>query len=155
MRRLVRDLNLPVRIVVCPTVREPDGLALSSRNARLAPDERERALSLSRGLHAAERCHADGERDATRLRATAAAAVAPPASCPSTSPPSTRDPLPVRRVDRPVLLAVAARIGGTRLIDNVLLGPSSDDRDDALVDGPGDRWPTTAPPRPSRRSPRT
>ena len=68
LRRMVRDLDLPVELAVLPTVREPDGLALSSRNVRLAPDERRRALALSRALRAAETAVAGGERDAARDR---------------------------------------------------------------------------------------
>ncbi len=122
VRRLVTDLNLPVRIVVCPTVREADGLALSSRNARLRPDERERALALSRGLRAAERRHADGERDAARLIDAARDAMA---SC-GVEPEylAVVDPGTLRVLDRvgdAALVAVAARVGTTRLIDNVLL----------------------------------
>ena len=72
LRRMVRDLDLPVELAVLPTVREPDGLALSSRNVRLSPDERTRALSLSRALRAAETAAAGGERDAARDRARGA-----------------------------------------------------------------------------------
>ena len=68
LRRMVRDLNMPVELAVMPTVREPDGLALSSRNARLDPADRDRAVALSRGLRAAEAAVADGERDSQRDR---------------------------------------------------------------------------------------
>src|SRR5690606_35791041 len=67
IRKLVRDLDLPVEIVACPTVREPDGLALSSRNVYLSAEEREQALSLSRGLRRACEAFADGLRDADAL----------------------------------------------------------------------------------------
>ena len=77
MRRVVRDLDIPVRIEVCPTVREPDGLAMSSRNAYLAPAERERAVALRRALDAAEQAVAAGERDATAVAATARDAMTP------------------------------------------------------------------------------
>jgi pantoate--beta-alanine ligase len=156
VRRLVSDLNLPVRIVVCPTVRESDGLALSSRNARLAPDERERALSLSRGLQAAERRHADGERDATRLLETAAAAMAPSGVAPEyLAVVDARTLLPVDRVEGPVLLAVAARIGDTRLIDNVLLAPPSGAGGAAIDDGRSDLLPDHRAASPEPALPRT
>jgi len=126
VRRLVRDLNLPVRIVVCPTVREADGLALSSRNARLSAPERERALALSRGLRAAGRRHAEGERDPQRLLDAAAAALAAAGVVPEylvVVDPHTL--LPVQQVDAEALVAIAARVGDTRLIDNLLLRPTS------------------------------
>ena len=71
IRQLVRDLDIPVRIEVCPTVREPDGLALSSRNAYLDDAERERALALSRALRAAEAAVAAGQLDAAAVLAAA------------------------------------------------------------------------------------
>ena len=125
IRRLVADLNLPVRIQVCPTVRERDGLAMSSRNARLTPEERSRALALPEALQAAARLAADGERSAGALLDAARAGDA-----------RARRRARVRRAGRPrdaasrceqlqreSLLALAARIGQTRLIDNVVLRP--------------------------------
>ena len=115
------DLNLPVRIVVCPTVREADGLALSSRNARLSAVDRERALALSRGLRAAERC-ADGERDTARLLDAAGGAIASSGLTPEYLVAVDPDTLlPVERAGEPTLIALAARVGDTLLIDNVLL----------------------------------
>jgi pantoate--beta-alanine ligase len=90
LRRMVADLDMPVRLEVVPTVREPDGLAMSSRNARLGAEERRRAVALSEGLRAAEAAVAAGERDPARLNGR-------------------------------VLVAVAARLGATRLIDNALI----------------------------------
>src|SRR3954470_8064545 len=73
VKRMVRDLDMPSKIEVMPTVREPDGLALSSRNVRLGPEDRERALALSRALHAARSAVACGERDVATVRAAAVA----------------------------------------------------------------------------------
>jgi pantoate--beta-alanine ligase len=122
VRRMVRDLDIPVRIEVAPTVREPDGLALSSRNARLDPRQRERAVALSRALRAAEGAIAAGESDAARLRDAALAAMEPygvqPEYLALVDPDSFR---PVQAVNGRVLVAVAARVGDTRLIDNTLV----------------------------------
>jgi len=122
IRRLVRDLNMPVRVEVLPTVREPDGLALSSRNAYLTPDERQRATALSRALGAAEVTVAAGSTDAPAVIAAArgeldAAGIEPE----YLELRSTTDLSPVERVNGSTLLAVAARIGRARLIDNTLL----------------------------------
>ncbi|HEX6151961.1 MAG TPA: pantoate--beta-alanine ligase [Solirubrobacterales bacterium] len=125
IRRMVRDLDFPVRIEVLPTVREPDGLAMSSRNAYLKPADRERATALSRALAAAERgaragSLADG-LDAAR-RELAAAAIEPEYL-------EARDAEtlePVERLGgRPILVLVAAPVGGARLIDNVLIHPNT------------------------------
>jgi pantoate--beta-alanine ligase len=123
IRSLVRDLDVPVRIEVCPTVREPDGLALSSRNAYLSADERERALAIVRALRAAEERVARGERDAAAVLEAArseleAAGIAPE----YLELRSTEDLSPVERVNGTTLLAVAARVGRARLIDNTILG---------------------------------
>jgi pantoate--beta-alanine ligase len=120
--RLVRDLDLPVRIEVRPTVREPDGLALSSRNVHLRGDDRDRALALRDALRAAEASLAAGERDADALRAAALAAMRDRGVEPEyLELVRTEDLHPVVRVDGDVLLAVAARVGATRLIDNTIL----------------------------------
>lgn len=127
VRRLVRDLDLPVRIELCPTVREADGLALSSRNVHLSADERVRALALHDALHAAEAAVAAGERDAPRLRAAALAAMRARAVQPEyVELVRTDDLSPVATVDHETLLAVAARVGTTRLIDNTILMASQD-----------------------------
>jgi pantoate--beta-alanine ligase len=120
IRRLVRDLDIPVEIAVCPTVREPDGLAMSSRNAYLSPEERQRALALSRALRAAEEVVASGERDGEAVLAAARAALG------DLEPEylelrSADDLSPVERVNGSTLLAVAAKVGRARLIDNVVL----------------------------------
>jgi pantoate--beta-alanine ligase len=123
IRRMVRDLDFPVEIVVVPTVREPDGLALSSRNAYLSPEERGRATALSRALGAAREAAAEGGPTAPALeagrRVLSDAGIEP-------------EYLEARYADdlrpaesfngRPVLVAVAARVGPARLIDNVVVG---------------------------------
>jgi len=126
IKRLVEDLNLPVTVEVCPTVREPDGLAMSSRNARLRPEERARALALFRALDAADRLSRGGERSSEAILSCARAAMRPFDVEPeylALVDPSTLEPL--ERLDRRALLAIAARIGATRLIDNTILEPSS------------------------------
>jgi pantoate--beta-alanine ligase len=120
LRRMVRDLDIPARLEVLPTVREPDGLALSSRNARLSPDERRRALALSRALRAAERAVTAGERDAARVAAAARAAMGDVA--PEYLALVDADSFePVTTVNGRVVVAVAARVGATRLIDNTII----------------------------------
>ncbi len=126
IRRVVRDLDIPVRIEVGPTVREADGLALSSRNVRLRGEERGRALALHRGLEAIRACHAAGERDATILAAIGRVAMAEldvePEYLELVSP-DTFASVPTVG-EQPVLVAVAARVGDVRLIDNdILNGP--------------------------------
>jgi pantoate--beta-alanine ligase len=121
IRRLVRDLDIPVRIEVGPTVRESDGLALSSRNARLRDGERERALALPRALQAARGAVFGGERDAAAIAAAARMAMSEvEAEYVALVAPDTFTA--VQRLDaEPVLVAVAARVGDVRLIDNELL----------------------------------
>jgi pantoate--beta-alanine ligase len=123
IRRMVRDLDFPVEIVVVPTVRDPDGLAMSSRNAYLSAEERRRATALSRALRAAQEAAAGGGPTAPALeagrRVLADAGIEP-------------EYLEARYADdltpaetfngRPVLVAVAARVGAARLIDNVVVG---------------------------------
>jgi pantoate--beta-alanine ligase len=122
VRKLARDLDLPVRIEVRPTVREADGLALSSRNVHLHGPERERALALHDALRAAESALAAGERDAGALRGAALAAMRDRGVEPEYLELVGIDDLaPVTVVDRAALLAVAARVGDTRLIDNTIL----------------------------------
>jgi pantoate--beta-alanine ligase len=126
IERMATDLFLPVTIVGAPIVREPDGLAMSSRNRYLAPADRARALAIPRGLAAAARAFAAGERNAGALRARVRAGLEPAADSIDYVEVATADgvePLADEAVlDGPALLAIAARIGGTRLIDNVMLG---------------------------------
>jgi pantoate--beta-alanine ligase len=131
IKRLVEDLNLPVRVEIGPTVREPDGLAMSSRNAHLDADERARAIALFGGLRAARELAAEGERSSRVLLAGARAAMAPFDVEPeylALVDPATLEP--VESLRAPALLAVAARVGATRLIDNILLEPVPAGRDD-------------------------
>ena len=127
LRKMVHDLDFPLEIVVCPTVREPDGLAMSSRNRYLSPEERRRALTLSRALRSAEIQAARGEHRTAALLQTMRAILQ--------EEPSIRidylavvDPdtlLPINDVSSGGLLAVAAYVGNTRLIDNVLLASTT------------------------------
>jgi pantoate--beta-alanine ligase len=122
VKRMVRDLDMPVRIEVLPTVREPDGLALSSRNVRLSPADRARALGLSRALRAAGDAVAGGERDADRVRAAALEALGDvDAEYLAIVDPDSF--APVTDIAAPALVAVAAQVGPVRLIDNLVLEP--------------------------------
>ena len=122
IRRMVVDLDMPIRIVVCPTVREPDGLSMSSRNAYLDPAQRSAATVLFRALSAAKaRCDA-GERNAEAIRGAMRATLEQEPLA-KTEYVSAAAPLTLRELDRvegDVLLSLAARIGKTRLIDNFL-----------------------------------
>jgi len=122
IQRLVRDLDIPARIDVVPTVREQDGLAMSSRNAYLEPEERERAIALKRALDAAGEAVARGERSA---RAVVAAARVPMAEL-AVEPHyvAVVDPAtfrPVETIEGDVLVAIAAPVGRARLIDNAVI----------------------------------
>jgi len=124
VRRMAEDLGLGVEIVPCPTVREPDGLAMSSRNAYLREEERRRALALSRGLRRAEALLASGQREAAALVAAAREELdraGARVDYVEVVHPETLAPL--GRVEGPARMAVAARVGATRLIDNILLSP--------------------------------
>lgn len=123
IRKLVRDLNMPVEIRVCPIVRDEDGLALSSRNVYLSPPERERALALSRALRAAEHQVRTGAIDRESVLAAARAELDAAQIEPEyLELRSAVDLSPVERVNGSTLLAVAARVGNARLIDNTMLG---------------------------------
>jgi pantoate--beta-alanine ligase len=120
VRRMVRDLDLPVAIVAVDTVREPDGLALSSRNVRLSAADRARALGLSRAMAAAERAVAIGQRDAAAVRAAALTELdgLVPEYLELVHPDSLA---PLERLDGRVLVVVAARVGDVRLIDTTTI----------------------------------
>jgi len=123
IQKLVRDLDFPVQVVVRPTVREPDGLAMSSRNAYLSPTERQDALALWRALTAAQSLYTAGERSAAVLREAMARPVAEIGATADYL--SVADPQTLKEVEtvgaQGGLLSLAVRIGTTRLIDNILL----------------------------------
>jgi pantoate--beta-alanine ligase len=125
IRRLAGDLNLPVRIEALPTIREADGLALSSRNTLLTPDDRSRALALPAALQAATALAVSGERSARALLDTARAAMHPFDVEPEYLVLVDPDTLePVEQLTDEALLAIAARVGEVRLIDNTILSPA-------------------------------
>jgi pantoate--beta-alanine ligase len=123
IRRMVRDLNLAVEIVVCPIVREADGLAMSSRNAYLDAEQRKRALVLHRALLRVQELAGAGELNAAKLRAAGSEVIAGESSVRldyfEIVNPDTLDP--VADISSGALVAVAAFVGSTRLIDNILL----------------------------------
>ena len=127
IRQMVRDLDFPVEIVAVPTVREPDGLAMSSRNSYLSPDERTAATVLYRALMRAQELHLEGEQDAEVLRAAMSDVLAsePLAETDYVSVANAETLEEMVLVDSEAMVSLAVRIGGTRLIDNVLLGSSS------------------------------
>lgn len=126
VRRIVRDLNIPIEIVAAPTVREPDGLAMSSRNTYLSPSERRQAVALRRALEEVERRFAAGERNAEVLRTVIAETIQRLAPAAVTEyveivDDETLEPLP--HLDHPALVAIAVRFPSARLIDNITLRP--------------------------------
>lgn len=124
VRRMVADLDLPVEIEVLPTVREPDGLAMSSRNVRLGPDDRRRATALHRGLSTARDAVAAGLRDPVAVAAVVERVLAGEGLTAEYI--AVVDPgsfAPVTSVDRPALVALAVRVGPVRLIDNMVVTP--------------------------------
>lgn len=128
VRQMVRDLDWRLEIAVVPTVREPDGLALSSRNAYLDPDDRRRAVVLSAALRAAHDAFRAGERTAAVLlgamRQVLATQAAVKVEYVAVAEPATL--APVETVDAETVVALAARVGRTRLIDNIILGQGLD-----------------------------
>jgi pantoate--beta-alanine ligase len=124
IRQMARDLNFRHQIVVVPTVRDPDGLALSSRNAYLKPEERQAALALSKALLHARELYCQGQRNATEIR-TAIRAILDAETMIKTDYVTVSDPDSLEELDQiegRALVALAARIGNTRLIDNIVLG---------------------------------
>jgi pantoate--beta-alanine ligase len=130
IRRFVRDLDIPVAIEVCPTVREADGLAMSSRNVHLSPADRARAAALHRALSAAREAVIAGERDPNAARTRALAELTSHGIEPEYVELVSADGLaPIERIDGDVLAVLAAPLGGTRLIDNEpIQAPNGDGR---------------------------
>ena len=124
IKRLNADLNLGANVVVMPTVRDADGLALSSRNAHLGPDDRQAALSLSRALRLAERMSANGSADATAMRSAMTALLedTPGVEVDYVSIADAATLAELDAIDRPALVSLAAHVAGVRLIDNIVLG---------------------------------
>jgi pantoate--beta-alanine ligase len=127
IRQMARDLTFNLQVVVCPTVREPDGLAMSSRNALLNPAERRAAVVLYRALMAARQAWERGQRAGDHLRATMRAVIeAEPLA--RLDYVSAADPVTLHEFDGPAdsaLLSMAVFIGTTRLIDNLIVGPGT------------------------------
>ena len=128
IQRTVRDLLFGVEIVPCPTVREPDGLAMSSRNANLSPEEREAAVALSRALRAAGVLAQSGEREAAKLegamREVCEAELLVALQYAAVVDAETLAPLRLLDAERPARALIAAHVGGTHLIDNAPLPPA-------------------------------
>ncbi len=124
IRRMTRDLNFPLEIVVCPIVREPDGLAMSSRNVYLDPEQRQAATVLSRSLKAAREAYEDGERDAEKIRGKMKEVLAsePLAQVQYVSCADYDTLEELETVTGKALLSMAVFMGKTRLIDNIVLG---------------------------------
>jgi pantoate--beta-alanine ligase len=124
IRRMVRELDWPIELVVVPTVRETDGLALSSRNAYLNPDQRQRALALSGALREAHAAWRGGERGADRIEARMRSFLAafPEVEVEYIAVAEPEALAPVTQVAEDTVVAIAARLGPTRLIDNIVLG---------------------------------
>ncbi|TCP59287.1 pantothenate synthetase [Tumebacillus sp. BK434] len=123
LQTMVDDLNIPVEIVPCPTMREADGLALSSRNVFLTPEEREQSLVLSRSLKKAEQLVAEGARDVHQIIEAVRGLIQsqPLADIDYVELLNFRDLSPILTLEQPALLALAVRFGKTRLIDNTVL----------------------------------
>lgn len=124
IRRMTRDLDFPIEIVICPTLREPDGLAMSSRNTYLNPEERQAATVLFRALNAAQAAYLSGERNADKLREGMSATInAEPLAKLQYVSCADYDTLEeLQTVSSKALLSMAVYIGKTRLIDNFVLG---------------------------------
>ncbi len=124
IRQMTRDLNFPVEIVICPIVREPDGLAMSSRNTYLNPEQRQAATVLYRALNAAKDAYDLGERDAEKLRAIMRETIAaePLAQMQYVSCADYDTLQELETISSKALLSMAVFVGKTRLIDNIVLG---------------------------------
>ncbi|PLV59815.1 pantoate--beta-alanine ligase [Thermotoga sp. KOL6] len=124
LRRMVRDLNMDVEMIECPIVREPDGLAMSSRNVYLSPDERTQALALYQSLKIAENLFMNGEKNANRIKEEMIKHLSKfdkvKIDYVEIADEETLEP--VEQIDRRVIVAIAAWVGKARLIDNTILG---------------------------------
>lgn len=125
LKRMVRDLDFPIEIVEMPIVREPDGLAMSSRNAYLSPEERQKALALSRALEQGQALLEGGERDPARIVEEVGAHMTD-VEIDYIALVDSEEFQPVTVIDREITLAVAAKVGQTRLIDNIKFNPATD-----------------------------
>ena len=124
IKRMVRDLNMPVKIIVSPIIREADGLAKSSRNKYLSPDDRKRALSLSKALFAIEAAVKNGSRETAPLIENAIRDItAAGGEVDYVEAVDAETLVPASSIAKPVLFAAAVRFGTTRLIDNVVVNP--------------------------------
>jgi pantoate--beta-alanine ligase len=123
IKHMVRDLDWPIEIVEVPTVREPDGLAMSSRNAYLSPGQRTQAVGLSRALNEAHRAWCEGEREASAIEAGVRRQLGdyPEVTVEYIAVVEPDTLAPISKVDSRTVVAVAARVGSTRLIDNIKL----------------------------------
>jgi pantoate--beta-alanine ligase len=123
VRRMVEDLKVPIDIHVCPIIREPDGLAMSSRNVYLSADERRQALALSKSLRLAEKLATNGERDVETIRSAMRREIDSVGGIDVQYNVFVADGsvTPVTRIDGPTTIALAANVGKTRLIDNTLI----------------------------------
>ncbi len=130
IRAMVRELNFPLELEVCPTVREPDGLAMSSRNAYLSPEERANATVLFRSLERARSLIAGGARDAASVEREMREMIqaVPGAELDYARVVDSKNLDDVRQIQSEVLVAVAVRFGKTRLIDNAILAPESSEK---------------------------
>jgi pantoate--beta-alanine ligase len=124
VHRMVADLNLPIEVRVCPIIRDADGLALSSRNAYLSPDQRRQALALSQSLKLAEAIFAGGERRAPNIKAAMLAHMQAIPGIEAEYVAIVRDGTveETATINGPTVIAIAARVGATRLIDNCRIG---------------------------------
>ncbi|HBF10313.1 pantoate--beta-alanine ligase [Thermotoga neapolitana] len=124
LRRMVRDLNMDVEMIECPIVREPDGLAMSSRNVYLTPEERKQALALYQSLKIAENLFLNGERDAVKIKEAMINHLSrfDRVKIDYVEIVDEETLEPVEKIDRKVIVAVAAWVGKARLIDNTILG---------------------------------
>ncbi|MCU0857960.1 MAG: pantoate--beta-alanine ligase [Pontiellaceae bacterium] len=123
LRRMVRDLNCPATIIAAPTIREPDGLAMSSRNKYLTPDERAEAVCLFKSIEKVKELFANGERDAEKIKTAVRSVIEKTSGRVDYAEVVDNETLRlVQTLEKPVLVALAVKFSGARLIDNTVLG---------------------------------